>query len=227
MRFAIYGIGGFGREVAPLARDYLLARAAAHSSEQGSEVVFVDDSAGRPSECNGYLVIGFEQLTGVGHRDRQVIIAVGDGRAREKIERRCIEAGLAIGNVSAPTTRVLDAVSIASGAVLCDGVILTSNITIGKSFQANLNSYVGHDCEVGDYVTFAPGVHCNGNLRIENYAYIGTGAMFVQGKASRPLVIGEGALIGMGAVVTKPVEPYTVVAGNPARPIRKLAKPED
>jgi acyl-[acyl carrier protein]--UDP-N-acetylglucosamine O-acyltransferase len=35
-------------------------------------------------------------------------------------------------------------------------VTLTSNITIGKHFQANLYSYVEHDCVIGDFVTFAP-----------------------------------------------------------------------
>ncbi|MEN9472257.1 MAG: hypothetical protein RLZZ495_346, partial [Pseudomonadota bacterium] len=34
------------------------------------------------------------------------------------------------------------------------------------------------------------------------------------------ITIGHGAVIGTGAVVTKDVEPYSVVAGNPAQPIR-------
>ncbi|MGN0913360.1 MAG: antibiotic acetyltransferase, partial [Alphaproteobacteria bacterium] len=33
--------------------------------------------------------------------------------------------------------------------------------------------------------------------------------------------IGEGAVIGTGAVVTKDVEPYSIVAGNPAKEIKK------
>jgi acetyltransferase-like isoleucine patch superfamily enzyme len=70
-------------------------------------------------------------------------------------------------------------------------------------------------------VTFAPSVHCNGNIRIENHAYIGTGAVVRQGRAGKPLVIGEGAVVGMGAVVTRDVAPYTTVVGNPARPLRK------
>lgn len=46
--------------------------------------------------------------------------------------------------------------------------------------------------------------------------WIGFGAMIRAG-----VNIGHGAVIGMGAVVTKDIEPYTVVAGNPARIIRK------
>lgn len=79
---------------------------------------------------------------------------------------------------------------------------------------------MGHDCVIGNYVTFAPKVCCEGNVLIEDHVYIGTGALIKQGSSESPLVIGEGAVIGMGAVVTKSVLPYTVVVGNPARPIK-------
>ena len=70
---------------------------------------------------------------------------------------------------------------------------------------------------VGGFVTFAPRVHCNGNVVIEDHAYIGTGAILKQGQPGKPLVIGRGAVLGMGAVVTKSVAPGATVVGNPAR----------
>lgn len=69
---------------------------------------------------------------------------------------------------------------------------------------------------IGDFVTFAPGVRCNGNVRIGDFAYIGAGAMIRQG-----LSIGAGAVVGMGAVVTKNVPEGVIVAGNPARILEK------
>ena len=67
---------------------------------------------------------------------------------------------------------------------------------------------------IGDYVTFAPAVRCNGNVTIGDGAYIGAGAIIRQG-----LTIGAGATIGMGAVVTKAVPAGETWIGNPARPI--------
>jgi acetyltransferase-like isoleucine patch superfamily enzyme len=54
-----------------------------------------------------------------------------------------------------------------------------------------------------------------GEVVIGDGADIGTGAVILPG-----VTIGEGAVIGAGAVVTTDVEPYTVVAGVPARQIR-------
>lgn len=52
--------------------------------------------------------------------------------------------------------------------------------------------------------------------RIGNDVWIGEKVLIKQG-----VTIGDGAIIGMGSVVTKDIEPYTIVGGNPARVIRK------
>ena len=57
----------------------------------------------------------------------------------------------------------------------------------------------------------------NGDIIIEEDAWIGAGTIILPG-----IHIGKGAIIGAGSVVTKDVEPYTIVAGNPARIIRKV-----
>jgi acetyltransferase-like isoleucine patch superfamily enzyme len=80
---------------------------------------------------------------------------------------------------------------------------------------------VAHDCIIGDFVTFAPAVKCNGNVIVEDHAYVGTGAIIRQGTPNKPIVIGRGAVVGMGAVVTRSVAPGATVVGSPARPISK------
>lgn len=58
-------------------------------------------------------------------------------------------------------------------------------------------------------------------VRIRNDAWIGAGAMVLRG-----VTIGEGAIVAAGAVVTKDVPPYTIVAGNPAVVVRELSADE-
>src|SRR5690606_10466985 len=93
-----------------------------------------------------------------------------------------------------------EGVEIGEGAVFCSNTMVTGSARIGKQFQCNIYSYVAHDCVIGDYVTFAPRVSCNGNVHIEDFAYIGTGAVIKQGTPDKPLRIGRGATVGMGAV---------------------------
>jgi acetyltransferase-like isoleucine patch superfamily enzyme len=133
------------------------------------------------------------------------------------LAKRCLNDGLKPWTVNALNVVTMDDVKLGEVAILSPFVTLTSNIRIGKYFHANINSYVEHDCVIGDFVTFAPAVKCNGNTVIEDDVFIGSGAIIKQGQPGKPLVIGRGAVVGMGAVVTKNISPGTTVVGNPAQ----------
>ncbi len=207
---AIYGYGGFGRElVAP-------AQAALERAGRNlSELVFVDDNHA-PNE-HPEVGVPVHRLEDLAAGD-EFILAVGDGKIRAMLEARCKSAGLQPFSLFAEDFSSGVAVDIGEGAVFCARTMVTASARIGRQFQCNIYSYVAHDCVIGDYVTFAPSVCCNGNVHIRDYAYIGTGAVIKQGTPEKPLVIGEGAVVGMGAVVTKDVNAGEVVVGNPARP---------
>ena len=213
-QYAIFGASGCGRGVFPLARMQL------ESSNQDYQLVFVDDS---PSSnvVNGQKVLTYSQWLAEPAINRFINISIANSKIRERLVNRCLADGIKFFEVRAENVVQLDDVRLGEGAILCPFVTLTSNIQIGKHFHANIYSYVEHDSIIGDYVTFAPGAKCNGNIRIEDHAYIGSGAVIKQGSKCNPLVIGRGAVVGMGAVVTKSVPPYTTVVGNPAKPVIK------
>ena len=213
--YAIYGASGFGRGVMPIAREQLIAE-----NVRNYELVFIDDGEVR-DQINGHQVYSFEAFLELKAADKYVAIAIANSDIREKLTQKIDLYNLKHWSVSASTTVCMDEVQIGEGAILCNYVHFTSNIKVGKFFHANYFGYVAHDCIIGDYVTFAPGVKCNGNIHIEDHAYIGTGAVIKQGTPDKPLVIGKGAVVGMGAVVTKSVPAGVTVIGNPARILEK------
>jgi sugar O-acyltransferase (sialic acid O-acetyltransferase NeuD family) len=209
---AVFGAGGCGRGVMPLVRSQWAG------SGEPYELVFVDSNP-PAHELNCHLVLTFDQWLERPAGSRHANIAIANSAVRQDIVDHCTAHGVEFFEVRASNVVQLDDVQLGEGAILCPFVTLTSNIRIGKHFHANLYSYVEHDCVIGDYVTFAPGVMCNGNVLVEDHAYIGTNATIKQGQPGNPLVIGRGAVVGMGAVVTKSVPPGVTVVGNPARPL--------
>lgn len=213
--YAVYGSSGCGRSIMPLARAQLQ-----NSGILLPRLVFIDDNTSL-TEINGYRVLSYDNFLSEKATERFVAIAIANSEIRKKLAENCLTDNITPWTVTADNAVIMDDVLIKEGALLSSFVTLTSNIRIGKYFHANLYSYVEHDCIIGDYVTFAPGVKCNGNIIIEDHAYIGAGAVLKQGRPGKPLIIGRAAIVGMGAVVTKNVPPSTTVVGNPARPFVK------
>ena len=209
----IYGASGFGKEVMPLVRQH-------YSQLNQDNIVFIDDG-GRLEQLDGYKVLSYQQFMNHTATQKAVTIAIADSQVREKLNAKLVQDNIEIINVIANNALQYDNITMGKGSIICGFVHLTSNIKIGKGFHANIYSYIAHDCVIGDFVTFAPRVSCNGNVHIEDHAYIGTGAMLRQGTPDKPLIIGKGAIVGMGAVVTKDVPAGTTVVGNPARPLIK------
>jgi sugar O-acyltransferase (sialic acid O-acetyltransferase NeuD family) len=214
----VIGAGGCGRGIMPLARQQL-----AKLSVAPDRLVFIDDAFAGET-VNGQRVLSHSQFLNEPADVRYAVIAVADSKVRERIANRCLQDHIKPWTIAAENVVIMDDVSLGVGAALSPFVTLTSNIIIGAHFHANLYSYVEHDCVVGDFVTFAPGVKCNGNVHIGNHVYVGAGAVIRQGLPSKPLTIGDGALIGMGAVVTKDVPADVTVIGNPARPLIRKPK---
>ena len=209
-RVAVFGAGGFAREVAWL------------TEACGYEVVcFIDDDAMKVgSVLNDIPILSLEECATKFPRVR-VAAGIGSPQSRQAVMGRVVGRGLEPWSLIHPRVDRSRWVTFGAGVVVCAGNILTTNINIGDYVQINLDCTIGHDVTMAEYATLAPGVHVSGYVHIGRGAYVGTGAAIINGTREAPLTIGDGAIVGAGACVTRSVEPGVTVVGVPAKAIAK------
>ena len=210
---ALYGYGGFGREVMPILKNLY----------PDDRNIFVVHKEFMPeqSSINSTEIISFEDFLDIPNHEKNITITIADPIKRSALSKEIDSHKITRKSIFSKNSLIMDNVEISNGAIICPFVTLTSNIRIGQNFHANLYSYVAHDCIVGNNVTFAPSVKCNGNVIIEDNVFIGTGAIIKQGKKDNPIVIGTNSIISSGSFVTKNVSESTTVFGNPAKTLSK------
>jgi sugar O-acyltransferase (sialic acid O-acetyltransferase NeuD family) len=211
MRLVIFGTGGMGREAADLARRSETVRS------RYEAILFAADLPGAP--VDGLPVLSPDAL----REDDELLLALGSPADRRRVALRFAEHRFA--NLAAATAIVSPSARIGTGALLCDYSVVNNAAVIGSHFQANVFSHVSHDCTIGDFVTFAPRVSCNGWVEIGDGAFIGAGAVIRNGAPDRPLRIGAGAVVGMGGIVVSDVAPGSVVVSPPARLLDRPSGP--
>ncbi len=140
--------------------------------------------------------------------------------------------------------KAIRTVCLGKKVILSEGVTIGENVTIGNRSFIGSNSYIDGDIKIGSCCSISRNVNLltrthridqvdkTGRragevflvspLEIGNGVWIGTNATVLP-KVKK---VGSFAIIGAGAVVTKDVPENTIVAGNPARVIRKLEPPK-
>ncbi len=213
-QIAIYGGGGFAREVA------WLIQSCNREKKLYEVVCFIDDAVQLQGQVTNRIpVFSFEQaksqFPGIG-----VVGAIGNPKTRQLVMEKSVQAGFQTPTIIHPNVEYSEWVEIGSGAVICAGNILTTNIKLGKQVQLNLDCTIGHDAILGDYTTLAPGVHVSGWVHFGKRVYVGTGAVIINGTEERPLIIEDDVVVGAGACVTKSVSTGLTVVGIPAKPLQ-------
>lgn len=209
----IVGAGGFAREVYSQFYNQL----------KGYPVKFlVEDQYYQPDMkvkigSHGFDILGIQStIDSLTNRVKiHGVVCIGDPSARHRLVERTFGDKMWYKTMINDESYIGLSNSIGEGTIICNGVQITTNVTIGKHCIFNLNSTVGHDSFIDDFVTVSPGANISGNCKIGKRVYIGTNATIREGVS-----ICSDVTIGMGSVVLNDItEPGTYV-GVPVKKIK-------
>jgi len=196
MEKVLIGAGGFAREVKAHLGDY-------------SMKCFVDDSYWKENNDNIYPLSSFDPSI------YEALVVIGDPNSRKDIVERLPKSTKYFSFIHDSVQILGNDVLIEDGSIICAGCILTTNIKIGSHAHLNLHTTIGHDCEIGDYFTTAPGAKVSGNCKIQECVYIGTNASIKE-----KISINSFVTIGLNAGVVKNITESGTYVGVPAKRIK-------
>ncbi|HVU88688.1 MAG TPA: acetyltransferase [Pirellulales bacterium] len=203
-RLFIAGAGGFGREVATWARDFCAA-------EKDWELVgFLDDNPTALGDFPSDLqVVGNVESHNFTSSDR-VFVAICEPRVKMQIVEK-LQGRAQFATIIHPTAIVGSHCKIGVGSILCPGVVLTTNVSIGDHVHLNLQVTVGHDSIVGSYSTLNSHSDITGAVIVEEAVFMGSHAVVLPRGH-----VGAYSRIGAGSVVLRHVAAGDTVLGVPA-----------
>ncbi|MDG1997429.1 MAG: acetyltransferase [Emcibacteraceae bacterium] len=211
MKIAIFGASGLGREVADVCLEIGY-----------DEVVFlVKDVHEICIWPNKVLVDNEKNVNDLEKSGFNFAIAIGDPKIRNFVAEK--HPTLNYPNIIHPTVILgsyqKEIIENSKGVIIAAGCHITNNVSIGNFVFMNVNVTIGHDCIIGNFVSFMTGATISGNVSIKELAYIGCNASIMHGHNDKKITIGAGSTVGMGAVVLRSIKNGVTVFGNPARKI--------
>ena len=147
------------------------------------------------------------------------------------------------------TANVSNKAQIGAGTKVWINVQIRENSEIGESCIISKDVYIDHAVKIGHRCKIQNSVSIYNGVEIGNDVFVGPNACFTNDKVPRAfntdwkitqtriesgasiganativcgIIIGEYAMVAAGSVVTKDVPPYTLVMGNPARPVARI-----
>lgn len=208
---AIYGAGGFGREIA------CLVNIINAEKPTFNFIGFFDDGRLK-GEMNEYgEVLGGIEVLNNWNRPLSIVVAIGNPHIVEKIVSNINNTLIEFPNLISPDVKYLDqkTCSMGVGNVVCTGCLFSCNTQIGNFNQFNGFITVGHDVIIGDFNSMMPGVRISGEVTIGNRNFWGFNSGIIQQKT-----VGNDVTIGAGAILLRKPKDGCTYVGIPASMVK-------
>ena len=209
-KIAIFGAGGFGREVKWLIDDINAVK------PTWNFIGYFDDDFSHAKHIGPDHFLGGTSELNAWKESIFLVFAIGNPQVKRKIFQKIDNPSVNYPSLIHPNVCIGKSnVQVGEGCIICAGNIITVDIQIGKHVILNLCCTVGHDSFIGDFSSFMPAVNISGEVNIGEAVYVGTGAKIIN-----QLEIGEETIVGAGAVVAKSLPPKCTAVGIPAKPVK-------
>lgn len=208
---AIYGAGGFGREIACLV---------AKINKQNPTwklIGFFDDGLkiGTKNEY-GPVLGGLNELL-MYEKEIHIAMAIGTPRIVERLTTKIKEnLNVHFPNLISPDVIFLDQnnYQIGVGNIITVGCLISCNVTIGDFNIFNVFVTVGHDVIIGNCNAFMPSVKISGESKIGNRNFFGVSSSILQ-----QLKVGNDTVVGANSLIYKNTVDGNTYVGVPAKRI--------
>ena len=208
----IVGAGGFGREALDVHE--AMRGAGRHG---GLRLVGVVDDAPTADTLDilaargvPYLGTITEAIARAG--SARLVVAVGNPAIRAGIVADLARAGARWATLVHPASTLGVGSTVGAGSVICAGARIGTHVRLGEHNHLNANAVVGHDAVLADLVSINPAACVSGRVRIGSGTLVGANATILQG-----LAVGENAVLGAAACLTKDLPAHSTAVGVPAR----------
>lgn len=203
---AIFGAGGFGKEVACLIRNKL---------PQWKIIGFFDDG-----KLKGEQVLSFGPIYGGIQElndwptDLAIVIAIGNPKTVKILVNKITNPKICFPNIIHPNFEQLDpnTFTIGKGNIITSDCRVSCDVSVGDFNIFNGGVIVGHDAKIGSYNSFMPAVRISGEVNMGDCNFFGVASIVLQ-----QVKIGDEVKLGAGSVlITKPKNGQLYM-GNPAK----------
>ena len=205
---AIYGAGGFGREVACVLK-------CINEVKPAWDLVGFFDDGKQIGDSTGFgpVLGGMAQLNSYG-KPISVVFAIGSPQTVKILRNKVIAAQIDFPNIIAPDVRFLDKehLEMGEGNLFCLGCTVTCHVRIGSFNRFNGYITIGHDVQMGDYNAVMPGSRISGEVKMGSYNFVGVNAAILQG-----VTIGDNTVVGANSVIIRNTKDGETYIGNPAK----------
>ena len=203
---AIYGAGGFGREIACMIRNNM---------PEWHIIGYFDDGKEKGTTVSPFGVIlgGINDLN-TWDNELAIVISIGNPMDVCSLVSKITNPNVYFPNIIHPNFHMLDETTftIGKGNIITADCKVSCDVTIGDFNVLNGAIIVGHDTKIGSFNSFMPAVRVSGEVKIGDCNFFGVASIVLQ-----QIKIGDGIKLGAGSVLMTKPRNGQLYMGNPAK----------